>query len=203
VKAENLLRHLDDTHPRHADTPSLKERLRTDERYRPAARPGEGFRVRRWHVATIAAVLLIAAGAYAVAPLLDPWATFSVRSCIPSDPPAYHIHPFLRIDIEGSPYPIPGGIGITSSCTNPVHTHDGHDPTTHFVEVHVEAPVRRSFTLGDFFLVWGQPFSPSQVLSHTEDGTNRVTMTVNGSPNGLYGSLVLADQQQIVITYGP
>src|SRR5437763_14718324 len=29
--------------------------------------------------------------------------------------------------------------------------------------VHVESPVQRTFTLGDFFAIWGQPLSPTRV----------------------------------------
>jgi hypothetical protein len=42
--------------------------------------------------------------------------------------------------------------------------------------IHVEAAVERSFVLGEFFDVWGQPLGPSEV----GPARGEVTATVNG-----------------------
>src|SRR3954469_16580034 len=64
-----------------------------------------------------------------------------------------HIHQHLVIYDRGKAVDIPAFIGIpqVARCIYWLHTHtpDGI--------IHIEAPVDRSFTLGDFFAVWGQP----------------------------------------------
>jgi hypothetical protein len=87
----------------------------------------------------------------------------------------YHIHIHVAVYVNGHQVRLPAGIGITKpllvqhyasglfddvglyDCLYWLHTHvaDGI--------VHVEAPTKQSFTLGQFFDVWGQPLGPSQV----------------------------------------
>jgi hypothetical protein len=107
-----------------------------------------------------------------------------------------HIHPHLTIMIQQSPLTIPANIGITGDCTRPVHT---HDPSG---EIHVESPFNYPYTLGDFFLVWGQPFDSTRILQYTTDATHTISMTVNGKPSTEYRNYVIHDGDQIVITYG-
>ena len=109
----------------------------------------------------------------------------------------YHIHPVLTIIANGETVPIPADIGITRGCMMSLHTHtpDGI--------IHVESPVARDFTLGDFFAVWDKPFSKDQVLDYVADDTHRITMTVNGEVVDTYENTLLRDKDQIVITYAP
>ena len=87
---------------------------------------------------------------------------------------AYHSHAHLSITINGIDQLVPGQIGINGACLHPLHTHstDG--------VMHVEPDQNRTFTLGDFFLVWGQPFNSTQLLK--EKYTTGLSMTVNGGP---------------------
>ena len=87
---------------------------------------------------------------------------------------AYHSHAHLAITINGIDQLVPGQIGINGACLHPLHTHstDG--------VMHVEPDQNRTFTLGDFFLVWGQPFNSTQLLK--EKYTTGLLMTVNGGP---------------------
>lgn len=107
----------------------------------------------------------------------------------------FHIHPHLNIIVNGSNITLPQNIGITLSCMHPIHTHDSAGI------IHVESPVKRDFTLGDFFGVWGEPFSKDQILNNKVDGTHEIVLTVNGSPSDAFENLVLEDKQQIVIEY--
>lgn len=206
VKPENLLRHLNETHPRHPDSAGLAARLRKEGRSvapRVGARP---FRIRQWQIVAALLIVGLVVGGYAVAPYFDPYRNFGPDSCIdhaliPGGPP-YHIHPALAIVLLGSPEAIPANIGITGTCMHPIHTHSGSDASG-VVVIHVETPTVHTFYLRDFFHVWNQPFSANQILNRAADGTNQVRMTVNGAPSGAYGALVLADGQQIEITYGP
>lgn len=204
VKVENLRRHVDANHPRHPDTPALKEKIRQEVRYAPEVRPSRAFRLRKVHMAVLAAVVLLGFGAYVAAPYLGPNSSFSIDSCISDASVVYHIHPKLSIIIHGTQSPIPYNIGNVPGCTKPVHTHDsGYDPATQPAIIHVESPVVRTFTLGDFFHVWGQVLTLTQVLTYANDGTNVVSMKVGGVSSSAFGNLVLADGQQIVISYGP
>ena len=96
--------------------------------------------------------------------------------CQSSEQVAYHIHTHLAIFVDGQPQTVPYGIGIPSpqvdnsgsepfvvggSCFYWLHSH------TEDGVIHVESPVQRTFTLGDYFDIWSQPLSPSRVGSDT------------------------------------
>ena len=82
----------------------------------------------------------------------------------------FHIHSHLTIFINGAQRQVPAGVGIPGSktvqspqgpvaqivsCLYWLHTHapDGI--------IHVESPIHRTYTLGNFFDEWGQPLGPS------------------------------------------
>ena len=92
--------------------------------------------------------------------------------CQASEQPLFHIHAHLTIFVDGAARQVPYGIGIVGarpestasgpfvaggSCFYWLHTHaaDGI--------IHVESPLRRLYTLGDFFDIWGQPLGPNRV----------------------------------------
>jgi hypothetical protein len=92
--------------------------------------------------------------------------------CQTSEQVAYHIHAHLAIYVDGKPRQVPYGIGIPNPGTRVVngvpfvasgkcfywlHTHvtDG--------VMHIESPSARTYTLGEFFDVWGQPLSATEV----------------------------------------
>jgi hypothetical protein len=106
-------------------------------------------------------------------------------SCNTSEQTVFHIHTHLTIFVDGQQRQVPAGIGIpgavaqqtqagpfidSGSCFYWLHTHaaDGI--------IHIESPVQRIYTLGEFFDEWGQPLSPSQVGS----AHGKVTVIVNG-----------------------
>lgn len=94
-------------------------------------------------------------------------------SCTSSEMLAYHIHAHLTVFVRGAARRIPYGIGIapprggtktpagvfvsTGACFAWLHTHaaDGI--------VHIEAPARTTYTLGQFFDIWGQPLGRDRV----------------------------------------
>lgn len=87
----------------------------------------------------------------------------------------YHIHSYVRVYVNGAERRLPAGIGITRpallehssagpfydvglyDCLYWVHTH-AYDGI-----VHVEAPTKGTFTLGQLFAVWNQPLSAHRV----------------------------------------
>ena len=101
---------------------------------------------------------------------------------------AFHVHVHLTAFVNGRPRRIPAGIGIWPA----LEAQSGHVGqftvtqgeclswlATHFPDgiIHVEAPFKRSFTLGEFFDVWGQPLGPNVAGS----AHGRVVAIVNGS----------------------
>ena len=87
----------------------------------------------------------------------------------------YHVHVLVSIYVNGQRERLPAGIGVTSpsvttgsgpttfvdvglhDCLYWLHTHANDDV------IHVEAPSRGHFTLGQFFDIWGQPLSSGRV----------------------------------------
>jgi hypothetical protein len=91
-------------------------------------------------------------------------------SCESSEQTLFHIHAHLTIFVNGVARQVPAAIGIpgavaqntpsgsfigSGSCFYWLHTHaaDGI--------VHIESPVQRTYTLGEFFDEWGQPLGTS------------------------------------------
>jgi hypothetical protein len=56
--------------------------------------------------------------------------------------------------------------------------------------------------LQEFFDVWGQTFTNQEILGHHGDADHEITMTVNGQPSTAFASLVLRDEDNIVIRLG-
>ena len=110
----------------------------------------------------------------------------------------FHIHPNLTIIVNGQQAPIPENLGVRPACMTSIHTHHEKDGT-----LHVEAPERRDFTLGDFFAVWEQPFSKDEILSYKVDGTHQIRVTVNGKEVDIFENTVMRDKNRISIVYEP
>ncbi len=116
----------------------------------------------------------------------------------------YHVHAQLQIFIQAQPVEVPANIGIKKSCLYWLHTHDTSGL------IHIEAPTKRDFTLGQFFQVWGEPLSQTSLLAKTADGSHEIRATVDGSPfSGDPATIPLVDQSdqtkipRIVLQYGP
>lgn len=116
-------------------------------------------------------------------------------SCTTDMATQFHIHPVLHIVVNDSPVEIPANIGISPVCMHPLHTHDNTGT------IHVESPIKRDFTLSDFFAVWDKEFNRNQILDNKVDANHIITMTVNGSSSDQFENLVLADKDEIVIEY--
>ena len=61
-----------------------------------------------------------------------------------------HIHAHLDVLVDGQAVPVPADIGIDvhRRTISPLHTHDGSGV------LHIESPVKRQFSLGEFFSEW-------------------------------------------------
>lgn len=105
-----------------------------------------------------------------------------------------HIHSRLRIVIDGAERPIPADIGIVGPrCMRPLHTHD--DSGT----LHLEFPIQQDVHLGEFFRVWGQPFSKQQILDRAIGEGDVLRVTVNGAEVSELENLLLHDRDDVVV----
>ena len=97
-----------------------------------------------------------------------------------------HIHAHLDVFVNGALVSVPAEIGIDVAAQriSPLHTHDDSGV------IHVESPVMRDFTLGQFFAEWRQSLRGSAVY-------------VGGAPySGDPAALVLRAHQEIAVVYG-
>ncbi len=87
-----------------------------------------------------------------------------------------HIHQHLDLFVDGTRVVVPSGIGIDPGGTflAPLHTHDDTGI------IHVESPVRRDYTLGEFFGVWGVRFTRRCLGGYCADSGRAFRLFVNG-----------------------
>ena len=139
----------------------------------------------------------------------------AVTSAFPTRPPAtptptldipceaterltYHVHVRLTIVVNNQRIPVPPNTGIRNTCLFWLHTHDESGV------VHVEAPSKRAFVLGQFFQVWGQPLSQTALLNNRTDAQHEIKAFVSGkSFTGDPATIPLDDLSDIVVMYGP
>jgi hypothetical protein len=122
---------------------------------------------------------------------------------------AFHIHAHLAIFVNGKQRQVPFGIGIgpplrgqnfpagpfvtSGSCFAWLHTHQADGI------IHMEAPKQVSFTLGEFFDLWGQKLSATRV----GPAHGNVTALVNGKVrSGNPRAIPLAAHEQIQLDVG-
>jgi hypothetical protein len=107
-------------------------------------------------------------------------------TCQASEQVLFHIHAHLTIFVRGMARQVPAGIGVAppyqvaqtsqgpfvaeASCFMWLHTHaaDGI--------IHTESPVKRTYTLGEFFDIWGQRLD----REHVGSAHGTVTALFNG-----------------------
>jgi hypothetical protein len=120
--------------------------------------------------------------------------------CLGIEGLAQHLHPWLRIEIDGVPVTIPAAVGIVDpvyrngvavggACFEPLHTHDASGI------IHIESPSRtQRYTLGDFFVVWRATYgtveiggraypvdyTETELLGHAAGRSHRITLLVDG-----------------------
>jgi hypothetical protein len=110
-----------------------------------------------------------------------------------------HIHQHLDLYVDGKPITIPSEIGISASQAfiSDLHTHDATGI------MHVESPTAASFSLGQFFAVWGVRLDATCLGSLCAAGDKRLSVWVNGKPVAADPTrIVLAEHQEIVLAFG-
>jgi len=111
----------------------------------------------------------------------------------------FHIHAKLNIFINGQNYTLPALIGITDDCLYWMHTHDETGI------IHIESPIQKTFTLGQFFDIWKQKLSNNQILNYTTDINHPASVYVNGTKvsNGTnFRDINIHSHDVIALIYG-
>lgn len=132
----------------------------------------------------------------------------------------YHVHAHLDLFVNGKRVPLPGGLGIDTTdpevkrsevlgqpafggikmcskpCISPLHTHD----VTGLL--HVEAPQRQPFTLGQFFTHWDVPLTESCIGGYCRTATSIVVFVDGKRHGGDPSAIELIDRKEIAILIG-
>lgn len=109
-----------------------------------------------------------------------------------------HIHQHLDIIINGQNMAIPADIGVGSNFISAVHTHDDTGV------LHVESPVQKDYTLGQFFDEWGVTLSDTCVANFCDDSSHKLVVGVNGKAvTSNVRDTVLHEHDEITVWYGP
>jgi hypothetical protein len=110
-----------------------------------------------------------------------------------------HIHAHLDVNVDGQPVEVPAGIGIDRSGhgISPLHTHNATGV------IHIESPVKRTFTLGEFFTEWDVSLSPDNVGGlHVGDG-EALRIFVNGTQvTANPVAVIINAHDEIALIYG-
>jgi hypothetical protein len=116
----------------------------------------------------------------------------------PMEGTAVHIHQHLDLYVDGRKVLVPAGIGIDPAVGYaPLHTHDPSGV------IHVESPTVRTYTLGEFFAVWGVRLTPSCLGGYCAGGGRQLRLFVDGRAyRGDPTTLALAPHQELVVAFG-
>lgn len=108
--------------------------------------------------------------------------------CLPSHQnAALHIHAGLRLFDADKTEVIPANIGIVQGCMAEVHTHESDGV------IHIESvKAGETFTLGQFFSVWGKTIA--------REGFG-IEVTLNGENVENPEAIILNNEDAIEITY--
>lgn len=131
----------------------------------------------------------------------DNTATVDGIKCDALEMTAVHYHAHLTILNAGQPVSVPGNVG-RPSCYYWLHTHDSQgDEGT----IHVEAPNNgRTYTLGNFFDVWREPLSSSNVAGIKLQSGQSLVVFVDGQQySGDPRAIPLKAHEQIVLEITP
>lgn len=128
-----------------------------------------------------------------------PHAPIDGIACQGAEGEKMHIHQHLGIFADGTSIAVPADVGRPpdGTCLYWLHTHtpDGI--------VHIESPVFRTFTLGEFFDVWGQPLSKTRAASARAARGRMLRVLVDGKPfAGDPRSIELTQHADIVLEAG-
>jgi hypothetical protein len=112
---------------------------------------------------------------------------------------ALHTHQHLDIFVDGKPVAVPAFIGINEAAgfISEIHVHDDTQV------IHVESPVVQTFTLGQFFDIWGVRLTADCIGGYCTTTNKTLKSFVNGTlVTGNPRDIQLTAHEEIVLTYG-
>jgi hypothetical protein len=123
--------------------------------------------------------------------------------CAKSMSEVNHHHVQFSLFVNGVQYAIPRGTGMKNpraghfiyhaDCYYFLHTHDETGI------IHTEAPIQHFYTLHDYFYIWGEPITPTDIAGYT--GT--VTVFINGVQQSIDPRTIqLTPYEQITLEVG-
>lgn len=142
-------------------------------------------RLRRWGIiggSVLAALLVISFIVYQIIsglnlPPYQKGTAIDGISCDTLEQSVAHYHAHLAIYVDGKPVSIPDDVGRQApNCFYWLHTHQitGDDGV-----IHIESPSQtETFQLYQFFDIWGQQLSSTNLLGHTVDKSHPLTVYV-------------------------
>ncbi len=133
-------------------------------------------------ILAIGLVIIVVISAYALTRPTTVTLPPYLNVCIPTvGNPVYVSTPQLNITINGQHLGIPFDIGIVGKCIRPISTRSEGGGV-----IHIDALLDRDYTLGDFFLVWGNTFgvqyadfSQTQIFGYKVGGNHTLTLMIN------------------------
>ncbi|MDR5857319.1 hypothetical protein P9239_00670 [Caballeronia sp. LZ062] len=114
-------------------------------------------------------------------------ATIDGVTCASGMAETFHVHSHVAIFKDGQWLQFPQQIGLPGTCNYEMHTHDQTGI------IHIETPTAKTYTLGQFFDIWGQPLTTTNVAGIT--GNVVVYINDNGDSRRYLG-----DPRDIVLT---
>ncbi len=190
----------------------LRKERREEQIRREAERKRRQKRTRITIISTIVAVAVIVAGLISfivynnthgqsqtqTRPIVNPQYPPVDNNiyCEQQEQLAFHIHAHLTMYINGQNLPLPAQIGIASdqSCLYWLHTHDTSGV------IHMEAPIQRSFVLGNFLDEWSTEF-PSLGYPPQLDQTGWQAYVNGKLYNGDFHKILLQAHTLITLVY--
>jgi hypothetical protein len=132
-------------------------------------------------------------------PTLKPRLNAIGLDALPKEALKLHIHQRMAILVNGKGQYLPAGIGIDAKgkFITELHTHDFSGI------IHVESPVDRTFTLGEFFDVWGLRFTSKCLGGYCNKGDKKVMVWTNGKRvHADPRKVALTEHLSVVVAYG-
>jgi hypothetical protein len=110
-----------------------------------------------------------------------------------------HIHAHLDVLADGRAVPVPANIGVDRKrgTMSALHTHDDSGV------IHVEAPAKRQFSLGEFFSEWQVSLSADNIGALRADDGKRLRVFVNGTlQTGNPAAILFNAHDEVAVVYG-
>ncbi|MGW1706132.1 hypothetical protein ACWCP8_11420 [Streptomyces sp. NPDC002206] len=113
---------------------------------------------------------------------------------------ANHFHTHLDVIVDGKPVEVPANLGIDAQdqAMSELHTHDASGV------LHIEAPAKRRYVLGQLFNEWGVQLEPGRIGGLKAGGGKELSAYVDGKKvAGDPAAIELTGHREITLVFGP